>query len=141
MSEIEKRSSRIFDSYAEFVRLTRILSPSQLSSVRESLCDEEMNHLKRSRDAGGFAQLEEANEFDDCIKHIESITKFNPINIRLQLLNGRRVSVPSEVWNSIISELGQADSVFSAILMDGIVCRRDARRSEYVILTLGGRSS
>lgn len=140
MTNDDHNRGRIFDSYPEFVRLTRILSDEQLSTVRQSLSESEMDSLRMSRDEGGFYQLESANEFDDCMERIESVTDFNPVRMRLQLLSGRRVRVPSAVWDTIVSELGHVDSSFSAILTDGIVCRRDARRAGYVVLTLGGRA-
>jgi hypothetical protein len=141
MTHDDHNRGRIFASYAEFVRLTRILSDEQLNTVRQSLSDEEMDHLRQSRDAGGFYQLESANEFDDCMERIEAVTDFHPVMMRLQLLSGRRVRVPSAVWDTIVSELGHVDSSFSAILTDGIVCRRDAKKAGYVVLTLGGRAS
>lgn len=141
MNNPDQNRGQIFDSYAEFVRLTRILSDEQISAVRQSLSDSEMDALRDSRDAGGFFQLESANEFDDCMERIEAVTDFNPVAIRLQLLHGRRIRIPSAVWDTIVSELGHVDSSFSAILTDGIVCRRDARKTGYVVLTLGGRSS
>jgi hypothetical protein len=141
MNHDDHNRGRIFASYAEFVRLTRILSEEQLSTVRQSLSDVEMEHLRNSRDEGGFYQLESANEFDDCMERIEAVTDFSPVRVRLQLLHGRRVRIPTVVWDTIISELGHVDSSFSAILTDGIVCRRDAKKAGYVVLTLGGRAS
>jgi hypothetical protein len=141
MNNDDHNRGLIFASYAEFIRLTRILSDEQLNTVRQSLLDEEMDHLRQSRDAGGFYQIESANEFDDCMERIEAVTDFHPVMMRLQLLSGRRVRVPSAVWDTIVSELSHVDSSFSAILTDGIVCRRDAIKAGYVVLTLGGRSS
>jgi hypothetical protein len=141
MMDNRDRTSRIFDSYAEFARLTRILNEQQLIAVRESLPSQEIEHLINSRDVCGFYDVESANEFDDCLMRIEQATNWNPVKIKLDLLKGMRLRMPSDIWETVIAELKGVDSEFSGMLIDGIVCRRDAKKPGYVVLSLGGRAS
>lgn len=141
MKRKKTQDGPIFESYQEFCRLTRLLNADQLAHLRESIGDEQVDQLRRSRDESGFWQLELANEFDDFLVQVESLTDFNPIKIRLQLLEGRRIRLPSPVWDAIVSRMGEVDSFYAAMLTDGVVCRRDSRSSGFVILTLGGKAT
>jgi len=141
MKRKKTQDEPIFESYPEFCRLTRLLNADQLAHIRESMGSGQIDQLRRSRDESGFWQLELANEFDDFLVQIESLTDFNPVKIRLQLLEGRRIRLPSFVWETIVSRMGEVDSFYSAMLTDGVVCRRDSRSSSFVILALGGEAT
>jgi hypothetical protein len=141
MKRKKAKDEPIFESYPEFCRLTRLLNADQLAYLRECMGDEQINQLRRSRDESGFWQLELANEFDNFLVQVESLTNFNPIKIRLQLLEGRRIRLPSPVWDEIVSRMEDVDSLYVAMLTDGVVCRRDSRSSDFVILTLGGKAT
>ena len=140
MKDMKNNSRRIFDSYAEFVRLTRILTDEQLSVVRDTLSEDELIFLLSSRDDNGYEEMEAANIFDNFLHVAESEYLFNPVMIRLRLLHGKVVRLRSSTWDSIKMEMEKVDSSFVAMLMDGVVCRKDSARSDYVVLTLGGRA-
>lgn len=97
----------IFKDFHEYWYYARYLSEHQRSIVFQSLSDEQRDYLNKSYHKGEWGDLFYRNEIDAFLDEIKDKYGYDLLELRIKILNGKSVYIPTDLWNLIKGYLEQ----------------------------------
>ena len=91
----------IFKDFSEYWYYARFFSESQREIVFNSLSRDEKHLLEVSCERGGWQDLISRNYIDKAIDDINGKFGYNLIDLRLKVLNGKSIYLPSKTWEDM----------------------------------------
>ena len=110
----------VFKNFTEYWYYARYLSREQRKIVFKSLPVEQKEFLDNSYLKEGWCDVFNRNEIDEKIDELKEAYGFDVLSIRLKVLKGKSVYVPSKFWQIAEEQFGQWKPEDTKFVMGGL---------------------
>ena len=97
----------VFKNFAEYWYYARYLSREQRKLIFKSLSSEQRKFLDSSYLEEGWCDLFNRNQVNDKIDELKESYGFDVLEIRLKVLKGKSVYVPTKFWKIVEEQFDQ----------------------------------
>ena len=97
----------VFKNFTEYWYYARYLSREQRKIIFKSLSTEQRKFLDKSYLKEGWCDLFYRNEVNDKIDELKESYGYDVLEIRLKVLKGKSVYVPTKFWNIVEEQFDQ----------------------------------
>ena len=129
----------IFDNFSEYWYYARSLSENQRKIIFRSLSREQKASLDSSYRKDGWNDVFYRNEINERLDELKEAYGYDVIDIRIKVLKGKSVYVPSSFWQIVEEQLSQYRPEVVQFVTSGIervICKVNPE----VCLIVGGRN-
>ena len=124
----------VFKSFGEYWYYTKYLSRKQRKIIFKSLPVDQKASLDNSYVRDCWGDLFYRNEINEKINELEEAYGYNLLSIRVKVLNGKSVYVPTKFWTIAIEQMGQYRPEVSEFVMGGLKAIQCETNSEVCLI-------
>jgi hypothetical protein len=131
----------IFDNFSEYWYYARSLSENQRKIIFRSLSREQKASLDSSYRKDGWNDVFYRNEINERLDELKEAYGYDVIDIRIKVLKGKSVYVPSSFWQIVEEQMSQYRpevTQFAVCGLGRVVCKVNP---EVCLIVHGGNES
>ena len=131
----------VFDNFSEYWYYARSLSENQRKIIFRSLSREQKASLDSSYRKDGWNDVFYRNEINERLDELKEAYGYDVIDIRVKVLKGKSVYVPSSFWQIVEEQMSQYRPEvvqFAVAGIERVICQANP---EVCLIVQGGGSS
>ncbi len=132
--------SPVFKDFSDYWYYARHFSNYQRKLISENLSNIDQKNLKESYSKGGWEEVLFRNSIFEILDRIKEEYKYDMIEIRCKVLNGKSVYVPKKYWQFIKNELQRFPDKCTFFAIGGII-GVECKENKDVILLISQKES